>query len=916
MVAQFDPNTLSGLSESEAASRLKREGYNELPSSKQRSVLAIAFEVVQEPIFLLLVACGAIYLFLGEVQDALILLGFVFFIMGITLYQEHKTERALEALRDLSSPRALVIRDGQQKRIAGREVVRGDTIVLAEGDRVPADAVILSSTNLTADESLLTGESVPVRKIAIDLISPNLNIDGETGRRGDGATERRGDGETGRRGDGATGRFSSGVVNENSWASHPKSPIPNLKSVRPGGDDLPFVYSGTLIVTGQGLAKVQTTGIHTEIGKIGKALQTVQPEQTLLQKETGQLVGKLAIIAISICVVVAIIYGLSRGDWLNGFLAALALAMAILPNEFPVVVTIFLALGAWRISQNRVLARRMPAVETLGSATVLCVDKTGTLTLNQMSVSQMFAQDEVYDLNLHDREPLPETFHQLVEFGILASQRDPFEPMEKAFKQLGDRYLADTEHLHDDWTLIREYPLSPQLLAMSHVWQSPDGANYIIAAKGAPEAIADLCHFTPVQIEELSEHVTAMANQGLRILGVAKAYFQPTALPGQQHDFDFEFVGLVGLADPVRPTVKNAIAQCYAAGIDVVMITGDYPGTAQTIARQIGLLSPDVETGNDSFILTGAELDRIDDAELQRRMKHVNIFARVVPEQKLRIVNALKNNGEIVAMTGDGVNDAPALKSAHIGIAMGGRGTDVARESADLVLLDDDFSSIVQAVRLGRRIFDNLKKAMAYTLAVHIPIAGMSLIPVLFKWPLVLLPIHIAFLHLIIDPACSVVFEAEPEEANVMNRPPRNPKEPLFSQQMLGVALLQGAGILLVLVLVFVTALYRGQGELDARALTFTTLIIANLSLILTNRSWFRTIGDTLRAPNAALWWVLGGAIVFLGIVLYLPVLRHLFRFSLLHPIDLAICLGAGFVSILWFERLKIWNRKKQVSVV
>ncbi|HEY9832092.1 MAG TPA: cation-translocating P-type ATPase [Stenomitos sp.] len=876
MVHLFDLHEIAGLSESEAVSRLKQEGYNELPSSKQRSILAIAHEVVQEPIFLLLVACGAIYLFLGEVQDALILLGFVFFIMGITLYQEQKTERALEALRDLSSPRALVIRDGQQKRIAGREVVRGDVIVLAEGDRVPADAIVLSCTNLTADESLLTGESVPARKVSLDGVSE------------------------------ATDQHSPFQTNEP--FNHLKSKIQNLKSVRPGGDDLPFVYSGTLVVTGQGIAEVQTTGIRTEIGKIGKALQTIQPEQTLLQKETGQLVGRLAIIAISICVIVGIIYGLSRGDWLNGFLAALALAMAILPNEFPVVVTIFLALGAWRISQNRVLARRMPAVETLGSATVLCVDKTGTLTFNQMSVSQMFAQGEVYDLNLHEREPIPETFHQLIEFSILASHRDPFDPMEKAFKQLGEHYLADTEHLHDDWTLIREYPLSPHLLAMSHVWQSPDGENYIIAAKGAPEAIADLCHFDATQLQALSQQISAMASEGLRILGVAQAYFQQTALPVEQHDFQFEFIGLVGLADPVRPTVKSAIQECYTAGIQVVMITGDYPGTAQNIARQIGLVSTD-------GIMTGTELDQMDDAELQRRIKHVNIFARVVPEQKLRIVNALKNNGEIVAMTGDGVNDAPVLKSAHIGIAMGGRGTDVAREAADLVLLDDDFSSIVHAVRLGRRIFDNLKKAMAYTLAVHVPIAGMSLIPVLFKWPLVLLPIHIAFLHLIIDPACSVVFEAEPEEANVMNRPPRNPKEPLFSQQMLSVALLQGAGILLVLVIVFVTALYRAQGELDARALTFTTLIIANLSLILTNRSWSRTIRATLRAPNTALWWVLWGALIFLGVVLYLPFLRHLFRFSTLHLIDLAICLGAGIVSILWFEWLKILKQKKRVIV-
>jgi len=855
MINSPDLDNLTGLSDQEVADRLKQEGYNELPSSKHRSLIGIVFEMVQEPIFLLLVVCGVIYRLLGDVQEALILLGFVFFIMGITLYQEQKTERSLEALRDLSSPRALVIRSGERRRIAGREVVRGDLLVVAEGDRIPADAVLMWCVNLTVDESLLTGESLPVRKV---------------GNRGEALI------------------------------------------ARPGGDDLPFVYSGTLVVQGQGIAEVQAIGMQTEMGKIGKALQTVEPEETTLQKETRKLVGKLTWIAIAICVAVVVIYGFTRGDWLQGFLAGIALAMAILPNEFPVVLTIFLALGAWRFSQQRLLTRRIPVVETLGSATVLCVDKTGTLTFNRMSVSQMFAGGEFYDVNLHAREPLPETFHELVEFGILASRKDPFDPMEKALKQVGEDYLAKTEHLHNDWGLLQEYPLSEQLLAMSCVWQSPNGSDYIIAAKGAPEAIADLCHFNPGEIEALSQKIRTMASEGLRILGVAKAYFQPMALPNQQHDFEFQFVGLVGMADPVRPTVAPAIKECYTAGIRVVMITGDYPGTAQNIARQIGLTPT-------SEVITGPELEKMSQEQLLSRIKTANIFARVVPEQKLLIVNALKQNGEIVAMTGDGVNDAPALKSAHIGIAMGERGTDVARESADLVLLDDDFSSIVQAVKLGRRIFDNLKKGLAYTLAVHVPIAGISLIPVLFKWPLVLYPVHIAFLHLIIDPACTVVFEAEPEESNVMNRPPRNPKEPLFNRRTLQLSVLQGMSVLVMLVAVFAIALYRGQGEFDARALTFTTLIIANLSMILTNRSWSKTIVEMLcspspsqmRSPNSALWWVLIGGLVFLLLVLYIPVLRHLFSFSTLHLNDLAICFAAGIVSILWFEAFKIRNHNK-----
>jgi Ca2+-transporting ATPase len=374
-------------------------------------------------------------------------------------------------------------------------------------------------------------------------------------------------------------------------------------------------------------------------------------------------------------------------------------------------------------------------------------------------------------------------------------------------------------------------------------------------------------------------------------------------LPIQQHDFEFEFVGLVGLEDPVRPTVAPAIAECTNAGIRVVMITGDYPITAQNIARQIGITPLDK-------VITGQELEQMSEAELRDRIQTTRIFARVVPEQKLLIVNALKRSGEIVAMTGDGVNDAPALKSAHVGIAMGGRGTDVARESADLVLLDDDFSSIVESIKLGRRIFDNLKKGMAYTLAVHVPIAGMSLFPVIFGLPLVLLPIHIAFLHLIIDPACTVVFEAEPAESNLMHRPPRNPKEPLFSRRTLQLALLQGGSVLVVLMAVFAIAYYQGNGEFDARALAFTTLMISNLAMILTNRSWSRTILEMIPAPNRALWWVMSSGIVFLGLILYVPLLRHLFSFSFLHANDLLVSLLSGLVSVVWFEGLKLWNRR------
>jgi P-type Ca2+ transporter type 2C len=837
----FDPNQVQGISEIDARQRLKAEGFNELPSQKKLGFLLILWNVVREPMLLLLIISGLIYIFMGDIKDALMLMSFVLVVIGITFYQERKTERALEALRDLSSPRALVIRNGNQKRIPGREVVREDIIVLREGDRVPADATVISCSNLSVDESLLTGESLAVRKAEWD------------GR------------ELAR---------------------------------RPGGDDLPFVYSGTLVVQGHGLARVSAIGSNTEMGKIGKALEEISEEDTLLQKETGMIVRNFAAAGILLCLLVIIVFGLTRGDWLHGFLAGLTLSMAMLPEEFPVVLLIFLTLGAWRISKKHVLTRNRPAIETLGAATVLCVDKTGTLTLNSMRLTGLHCNSDYFEVEQHTKQ-LPEGCHDVIEYGILASQKDPFDPIEKEVKQLGDRYLSGTEHIHQNWQLVKEYTLSKELLALSHVWESPDKLNYIIAAKGAPEAIADLCHFTPEQTAALLKKIEVMSQKGQRILGVAKATFQKTSLPPQQHAFNFEFIGLLGFIDPVRPTVPHSVKEAYAAGLRVIMITGDYPGTARYVAREIGLKNPE------EFI-AGPELADMDESELAERIRTVNIFARVVPEQKLAIIKALKANREIVAMTGDGVNDAPALKSAHIGVAMGERGTDVARESADLVLLDDDFSSIVTAVRLGRRIFENLKKAIFYIFAVHVPIAGMSLLPILFNLPIVLLPAHIAFLELIIDPACSTVFEAEPEDNEIMSRPPRDLKEPLFNRQAFFLSLLQGISVLAVVFLIFIWALYAGRGEEQARTLAFATLVFANIMLIITNLSWSKNLIGILRSRNPALWWVLFGTLTALLLVLYLPVLRELFHFEQLRPEDLLITFLGGMASLVWFEGLKM----------
>ncbi len=846
----LDLSRHAGLSEVEAGQRLLVDGPNALPVQERHGLYAIAWEVIKEPMFMLLVAAGALYLLMGELRDAAMLLGFVFVVMGITIVQERRTERALDALRDLSSPRALVIRDGQRKRISAKNLVRGDLIQLAEGDRVPADAVLRTGINLSVDESLLTGESVAVSKTAS-----------------------------------ATAQALD----------------------RPGGDALPSVFSGTLVTAGQGMAEVLATGLRSELGKIGKALSQVKPERTLLQVETGRLVRNLTIIGLALCCVVVVVYALTRGgdmaSWKQGLLAGIAMAMAMLPEEFPVVLTIFLALGAWRISRNRVLTRRMPAIETLGAATVLCTDKTGTLTLNQMTVTRIIIEGRTVNLDGASADQ-PADVQALLDIAVLASKPDPFDPMERAIHAAGTKIASANQTRHRGWTMEREYPLSPELLAVSQAWSQGNGAPLLVASKGAPEAIAGLCGMSPERIEILTKQVTALAGEGLRVLGVAKAVVQADHLPAIHHDLDLEFVGLIGLADPLRPNVPAAVAECQSAGIRVVMITGDYPATAQNIARQAGL-------ANHSEVITGPELEGMSDEILATRIRTVQVFARVVPEQKLRLVQALKANREVVAMTGDGVNDAPALKAANIGIAMGGRGTDVARESAALVLLDDDFASIAAAVKMGRRIFDNIKKSIAFIFAVHVPIAGLSMLPVFIPgWPLLLLPVHIVFLELVIDPSCTLIFEAEEPEKDVMSRPPRDSNERLFSWKSIAISLLQGVSALVVCIGIFLYA-KTNHGYDAARALTFTSLVAAFIAIIITNRSWSRSLFGILRTPNMAQWWVVLGTIGLLTLVLCLPVARTLFHFAPLHALDLAISITAGVLSVGWFEILKYVRRRR-----
>ena len=839
-------NLQQGLTTKEVEEKLKREGYNELPSSQALSLFKLIWEVISEPMFILLVSCAVIYFFLGELQEAIVLTASVALVMSIELVQESKTEKALEALKNLSSPRALVIRNCEQIRIPGREVVTDDLIILAEGDRVPADAYILENNLLSVDESLLTGESVPVRK--------------------------------------------------RNWDK-------KERPTNPGGDDLPFVYSGTLVVSGRGIAQVFATGERTELGKIGKSLETITEEETRLSKETGRLVKYFAIFALLICAFVVIVFYITRKHLINALLTGITLAMSVLPEEFPVVLTVFMALGAWRMSKKNVLVRRLQAIESLGSATVLCTDKTGTITYNKMTLQKIVSNSE--NIELKNSAKLSEPILNTLIHSVLGSMREPFDPMEKAIHNALNDFDSSTYAKLQNYREIKEYPLTDELRAMAKVWKISGKTNYTVALKGSPEAVINLCALNSEEANSIMNQVSNMAEEGLRVLGIASCEVQADALPEKLMDLSFNYLGLIGLADPIRETVPEAIKTCYHAGIRVIMITGDFIGTAKAIGKQIGL-------NNTDNVISGSELDQMTDIELAEKCKQVSIFARVVPQQKLRIVQALKANKEIVAMTGDGVNDAPALKAANIGISMGLRGTDVAREASFIVLTDDDFSSIVSAVRMGRRIYDNLRKSFTYVFSLHIPIAGMAMIPAAFSsYPIIYFPVHIAFLELIIDPACSIVFELEKEEDNIMERPPRSINESLFGSKRLIIGALQGIGVLLLLVLMYFWGIKIGMGENHLRAHIYTTLVFSNLMLITTNRSWQKNLFQILRTPNKGMAYLFLGVFAIVLLMIKVPSITDIFHLESMTLMELFTCLVLGNLSVAWFEIYKLFVNKR-----
>lgn len=831
-------SSTTGLTSEEAHHLQIEYGKNELTPQKKESFFLKVCHIVCEPMFLLLIVAAVIYFILGEPRDGAIMLVFVIGIISIDVIQEWKTDKTLNALKDLSAPHITVIRDGKESIIASTDLVPGDLMMICEGVKIPADGYVVKCNDLCVEESSLTGEAEGVWKVTNGSAEPSNDY----------------------------------------WRKD-------------------YCYAGTLVTQGTGTILVDKIGAKTEYGKIGLNVASAPEESTPLQKQTGKLVKTCAGIAGVLFALVGVVTYFNIPDHAFGdrliesVLSGITLAMAMIPEEFPVILTVFLSMGAWRLAKKQSLVRRLPSVETLGSVSVLCVDKTGTITLNRMTVQETWA--------------LSCDTHRLIETMGLGCETDAYDPMEKAMLAHCEKQGITADHLFNG-ELISEYAFTNELKMMGHIWRR--NGKIVVAAKGSPERILTICNLSSDEKEQAGHKILEMSREGLRVIAVASTELtSEDSIPASLTDCSLNLCGLIGLSDPPRESIKSDIAVCRKAGIRVVMITGDNGITASSIAKKIGM-------ENSDSIITGESLNAMSDEELREAVKSVSIFSRVVPEHKMRIVKAFKENGEIVAMTGDGVNDAPALKYADIGIAMGKRGNEVSREAADLILMDDNFTTIVESVKDGRRIYDNIRKAVGYVFTIHIPIALASLLaPLLGIGPaaLMLLPLHVVLLELLIDPTCSIVLERQPAESDIMTRKPRDPKEKLLSLRLLLKSVLQGLIVFGASFGTYYTALGGETANAPvARAMGLAVIILSNLFLVQVNSSdrdfVFRSIARLVKDP--VMWAVNIGTLLLLLIVLYTP-LSGFLKFAPLSDEQFFIALGIAAVSVLWYEIIKLIKR-------
>ena len=835
-----EPTPATGLTDAEARRRREQFGANELPRTARRNGLHILLSVLREPMFLLLALAAVVYLAFGGIAEGLLMAGFAALSILLVVVQERRSEQAIEALRALAAPMARVMRDGSEQRIAARDVVPGDLLLLADGERVAADALLRRAENLSVDESLLTGESVPVAKQA-------------------------------------------------------HRPAPHTLA-EDEARELALVFASTLVTAGRGLAQVLRTGAHTEAGRIGASLDAIEVEPTLLQRSFGRLVRAFAVLAVVASALVVLLYGLLRGEWLQGTLSGIALGMSALPEEFPMILVVFVALGARRLARLHVLVRRTAVIEVLGACSILCVDKTGTLTENRMRVSALVSDGIARELD-GSESTLPPALLALLRCAARASARSSNDPMDAAVHRLTDAVAAGDALLARDSVPLREYGLTQERPAVIRVWRE-DAATMHAVAKGAPEAIAAACALSPPERAQLMQDVERFAARGMRVLAVAQCRFAPRLLPEDPRELGLQFAGLIAFADPLRASARAAVELARAAGVSIVMITGDHPATALAIAREAGI-------DCSAAPVTGAEIAALDDAALRRLVRGARVFARVRPDQKLRLVRAFKDDGEVVAMTGDGVNDAPALKAAHIGLAMGSRATDVAREAASIVLLEDDLRHLVSGMEMGRRIFDNLRKASIYIAAVHVPIAGLTVLPLLLGMPPLLLPMHVVLIEMVIDPICAIAFENEPAEPGTMRQPPRRPDELLLGLPQLLLGFAQGIVLLGASLAVYAVQLAQGTDAATARALAFIAFTAGNLALIRVVATRTSTVRQLFAAQHGAYWLVAAVAVLVTYACIAIPALAHLFQFRAPAWQPLLLAIATGLASAFVFDLVK-----------
>lgn len=820
-----------GLSDQEVIANRKSFGLNVIGDKAKSPIWGILFEILKEPLFIILIAASTIYFILGETTEGIIMLVAIGLVSGISIFQENKSRNAVNALKKLSSPQAKVYRNSEIIAIPTEDLVVKDLILVEDGDLVPADANIIESHDFSVNESLLTGESLSVAK---DELSES-----------------------------------------------------------------PVIFQGTMVDSGNCVAEITAVGKNSALGKIGTSLGDIDETKTPLQIQIKSFVRSMVILGgIAFFLVWGINY-LNSHDLLNALLHGLTLAMSVLPEEIPVAFSTFMALGAYRLYKNKVISRSPYTVETLGTASVICTDKTGTLTENRMELRALydFTSDSLTDFT-KDKP----AFNPTIDHAVWASEILPFDPMEKSIHAFYEKLAPKDER--KSAKMLHEYPLGGKPPMMTHIFQKENGEK-IIAVKGSVEAVMKKSNLSGGDTEKILAQTEGLTSKGYRVLAVGRADSSIEKFPKTQQEFDFEFLGLVAFYDPPKKNIEEVLKTFYKAGIKVKMITGDYAQTASAIASQIGLKSA-------GKVLTGDEVMALDDAGLQEKVRGTDIFARMFPEAKLKIVEALKQIGEIVAMTGDGVNDGPALKASHIGIAMGKRGSEVAKSAAALVLMDDDLGHMTEAVALGRRIYENLKKAIQYIISIHIPIILVVLLPLVLSWEFTLIftPIHVIFLELIMGPTCSIVFENEPIEPNSMNNPPRNMAQTFFSWGELSLSVVQGLMITATSLGLGYYLMVSGETNETVRTIIFSTLVLSNVFLTLVNRSFYYSILKTVRYPNKLIPLILGISLLLLVLILIVPSIQSVFGFEAVRVELLGMALTGSFLGVFWIEVWKAWRRR------